>query len=526
MSIFDGNMPYTNLHELNNDWIIKTVKEVKDKAEDIDNSVSQAGAYAEASRLASNRSAEHEASAENYKDTCQTIASSLLTNYAPLQSQVNTNTARIDEFTHLAEGSTTADAELMDIRVGSEGTTFSTAGESVRKQIENRRSVDNKINNALKENKTPFLLTWTYASVNDSGVVTTGDTSRVMCNEFIPTEFYYTVKIDRSVRPYYTWLVYYDSNYNFIQRVGIGATDTPTIDRTKSYYKLLLVDFTDSQWTNPQLLTNVDNDVNVTGVNPAIPHTFYVEKDGSGDYTNLVTAINEATKYMDSTVYVGSGNWDLIDELGSNYIENVSSVQRGVVLKNRIHLIFSSNAIVRCEYNGSRALTKEWLSAFNSGIYGFTIENATIFTKNIRYAIHDERDVSTDPYVNKIINCNIYHDSSYNLGGQNQCIGGGLGKNGYVEIKNTILENPNVNQVSILSYHNSSVDNAKSNINVEGCYIKGTNTMRFSWYGISALKTVIKCHDNCVGMAISVRAETPDSTVENIEVLQWNNVVR
>lgn len=42
MSIFDGNMPYTNLHELNNDWIVKTVKEVKDKTELIDDSVEQA----------------------------------------------------------------------------------------------------------------------------------------------------------------------------------------------------------------------------------------------------------------------------------------------------------------------------------------------------------------------------------------------------------------------------------------------------------------------------------------------------
>ena len=29
MSIFDGNMPYTNLHELNLDWIIKQVKTLK-----------------------------------------------------------------------------------------------------------------------------------------------------------------------------------------------------------------------------------------------------------------------------------------------------------------------------------------------------------------------------------------------------------------------------------------------------------------------------------------------------------------
>lgn len=36
MPIFDGNLPYTNLHELNLDWITKIVKEVKDKTDEID----------------------------------------------------------------------------------------------------------------------------------------------------------------------------------------------------------------------------------------------------------------------------------------------------------------------------------------------------------------------------------------------------------------------------------------------------------------------------------------------------------
>ena len=54
-----------------------------------------------------------------------------------LQNQINVEKSRIDEFTSLPEGSTAGDAELQDIRIGADGSTYSSAGAAVRGQFNN-----------------------------------------------------------------------------------------------------------------------------------------------------------------------------------------------------------------------------------------------------------------------------------------------------------------------------------------------------------------------------------------------------
>lgn len=254
--------------------------------------------------------------------------------------------------------------------------------------------------------------------------------------------------------------------------------------------------------------------------------TYYVKKDGSGDFASLVAAINEATEYMDSTIYLGPGTWDIIEELGSTYINSVGSSQRGPVIKNRVHIIGSSNSLVTCNYTGTRSDTITWLSPFNAGQGGFTLENIRIQSSNCRYSVHDERDTSTDYYTNKYINCTMIHNNS--AGGYSQCIGGGLGYDGHIIIDGCIFENPNVSNRSIVSYHNTwyTGGSGRSTVEVKGCYFKGTNTLRASWFGESTDISTFIVHDNSLGSAIIHNAETETSENLNTEIYAWNNEIR
>ena len=63
-----------------------------------------------------------------------------------IDENVNLINARMDTFTKLEEGSTTADAELKDIRVGANGTTYENAGNAVREQFcKLKEDLDDKI---------------------------------------------------------------------------------------------------------------------------------------------------------------------------------------------------------------------------------------------------------------------------------------------------------------------------------------------------------------------------------------------
>ena len=260
---------------------------------------------------------------------------------------------------------------------------------------------------------------------------------------------------------------------------------------------------------------------------------------------SLLESILNATKEKNSVVYVEDGEYDLMEEFIAHYGDNFFDIYdeksvRGIILNNGIKIVFSKTATVVFNYDGANDNVKHYFSPFNSGQYGFTLENLNLEASNCRYCIHDERGSSEDLYVNRYINCymkldnsknNIWNHGTQSLYGYPQCIGGGLGKNGEIEIRGCRFKSMGIDSLnnytgySIVSYHNSISDGARSVLYVSGNYFEDKGGFRLSWYGSSSLKTLALLSNNSFGRSVEHRNETGNS-VCNTEIIEWNNIVR
>ena len=117
-------------------------------------------------------------------------------NISSFQEQIDVESARIDEIIALPDGSTTADAELVDIRVGARGESYSSAGEAVRSQIS---SLKNDLINLSVSQDCDFDNELTINGSVEKNGKWYSSASNTYQSKSIPNDNYFNVLVNASV---------------------------------------------------------------------------------------------------------------------------------------------------------------------------------------------------------------------------------------------------------------------------------------------------------------------------------------
>ena len=194
------------------------------------------------------------------------------------KNELEVERKRIDNIIALPDGSTTADAELMDIRIGADGIQYDSSGEAVRQQFKN---INNNVSNVINELEmaTPLNLTFKIGSVHANGNENLNNKYNLVSNEFSLKSDTLTI-VNTSGLPTTGFMLVQYNNDDSITKLGVYYDSQKTFNNTHSKYRILL--------TNGSVLTDTSL---------ANSFKFYdgSQDSGSGSQTDTTSAISLAT---------------------------------------------------------------------------------------------------------------------------------------------------------------------------------------------------------------------------------------
>ena len=492
MGVFN-NWPYTDVHQLNLDFILDAVKDYKEKAEELDSAVETATTAAE-------NAAQSELNAKASEDAAELAEQNIRTYTAQLKQQVTSNTNQINvhtsEIAAIISGTTPdANAELIDIRVAADGATYPTAGDAVRAQINDIMFVDRSVNllnpaNVLSgyyykaeieaDNRyhvhalsnaafscayidvtsgTDYIVTGisynAYTADADGFAIGLAKTS----SQSTPDAVFDTTAVNNSynntdktiTRVYFSWR---HANYPVNTFMAVQGTTLP----------LVYVPYKNIKQLDPDMLVDYNQIINIPEAE--IYETYIVDINGTGDYTSFTACIRAlANNVNKKIIYVKAGEYDIFNEIGGQaYAESIINETDWFDVSDFIppntKIIGLGEVVFKFKPTATQIPSNvaSLLSPVNV-IYDVYMENITIDCDNCRYGIHDDTghiaDVIETRHIYKNVNI-IKKRTNY---GMDAAFGCGMQRGQYMEFECCNFSSPD----RPFSFHNKGTSGAVDN---------------------------------------------------------------
>lgn len=327
-----------------------------------------------------------------------------------------------------------------------------------------------------------------YWNNNALGKIDSGDWARYPEVTLKKGETYFIVK----ARGFFTYTVSLDKT-----RLIKKFTETDSIftgEYTPQEDCLLVVSY------NPK--NDTEEPKVIVGTEKENRDSYTVKKNG-GEYNTLVAAVKAAgagTKDKPKTIYIHSGEYDILQELGGenflNTVKTVNSERQGIEVPDYVNIVGIGDVRLKMDVPDDKTTreTSTRISVLNVWRHN-TIKNIKITVRNTRYAVHDE---TNNQYANndmKYIDCYFEHlGNKAGVWNSTQAYAAGMGSGGNYLFDNCTFKS------NILPFSMHDNFNVESNrVKITKCTFitgSGEDTIRFGSYGTGAKKSVVTI-ENC-----------------------------
>lgn len=230
---------------------------------------------------------------------------------------------------------------------------------------------------------------------------------------------------------------------------------------------------------------------------------YTVKKDGTGDFRTLseaVKGVGAGTKEKPKTIYIYSGEYDILQELGGDAwlrtVETTNSERMGIELPDYVNVIGVGDVLLKLEVPDDKTTqnTSKRISILNCWKHN-VIKNLKLTVRNTRYAVHDETNNQFHNNDMTYIDCVFEHKGNKSgVWNSTQAYAAGMGSGGNYLFDNCTFKS------NILPFSMHDNFNVESNrVKITKCTFitgSGEDAIRFGSYGTGAKKSVVTI-ENC-----------------------------